>query len=150
MMVRMVVKGGAWSGWKVRLIKSRGAACKHKVDFALDRSDLDFLKGLEMHREAPHLEIRTRRSRRMQRSEEVVVLGAGPCISAIEELEQRLLCFDGYKQEERAQESAPAVESGSGASLAEEHAGDAEGSQRLREVATTVVAAVVMPRGSVA
>ncbi|RZS14160.1 hypothetical protein BHM03_00045824 [Ensete ventricosum] len=38
---------------------------------------------------------------------------------AIEETEQQLLYFDGCEREERAQESAPATESGSGASLAE-------------------------------
>ncbi|RZS03796.1 hypothetical protein BHM03_00034008 [Ensete ventricosum] len=51
----------------------------------------------------------------------------GPVL-ATKETEQRLLCFDGCEWEERAQGSVPAAESGSGVSLAEEHAGDAKGS----------------------
>ncbi|RWV98799.1 hypothetical protein GW17_00038330 [Ensete ventricosum] len=51
----------------------------------------------------------------------------GPVL-ATKETEQRLLCFDGCEWEERALGSVPTAESGSGVSLAEEHAGDAKGS----------------------
>ncbi|RWW46985.1 hypothetical protein BHE74_00047059 [Ensete ventricosum] len=50
------------------------------------------------------------------------------------ETKQQLLCFDCCEREERAQESAPTTKSGSGASLAEEHAGDAEVSQAIEGI----------------